>query len=433
VLALAQLAMTYGDQAAVNGILADGAASVLLCATSQEATHAWTLFKGGLVRGSPRPGQSRYEMPRRPTVLVAAETSPTGRATTLRTADAQLSQPGALVLVTDDLAGLTGAMARLPVTRLAPLCADALVWALRQTHSATGKLSEDALRAALPADAALARMSAALIGLALRERGPIRVARKLTELVAPVAPDTDGPTLEDLPGLGEAGPRLAQIVTDVAAYRAGRLDWAEIERGLLLAGPPGTGKTLLAAALARSLGASFFPTTLGDMQKRDSGGSKVIQEMSALFDSARAATAGGGLAVVFLDEIDSFASRDRPHDHNTSYFTSVTNTLLTHITEALTCEGIFVVSATNFPKHLDPALIRAGRLGARIDVRPPTVRQIPDVLRYHVGDDLAGTDLAPAARAAAGLTQAQLAERVTAARRRARAEGRAMSLDDLLV
>ncbi|RYH00642.1 hypothetical protein EU805_17225, partial [Salipiger sp. IMCC34102] len=42
VLALAQLAMTYGDQAAVNGILADGAASVLLCATSQEATHAWT-------------------------------------------------------------------------------------------------------------------------------------------------------------------------------------------------------------------------------------------------------------------------------------------------------------------------------------------------------------------------------------------------------
>ncbi|RYH00616.1 hypothetical protein EU805_17255, partial [Salipiger sp. IMCC34102] len=42
-------------------------------------------------------------------------------------------------------------------------------------------------------------------------------------------------------------------------------------------------------------------------------------------------------------------------------------------------------------------------------------------------------DLAPAARAAAGLTQAQLAERVTAARRRARAEGRAMSLDDLLV
>ena len=422
----ARLALTFGDRAGLDAVLTDGAATVILCATATDAEGARQTFKQGFTRRGPRHIKSREGEPQRVVVLSLTSASEAD----LAKAEEALAGPDALLVFADGTARLTGALARLPVVRLAPLCTKTMLWSLRWTHSATGRISERAVRAALPSGADLARMSPGLVDLALRADGPLRAARKLAEFAAPAAPEARGLTLDDLPGTGAAGAWMARLVTDVAAWRAGTLDWSGIEGGLLLAGPPGVGKTLLAETLARSLDATFLPTTLGRMQSHERG-RRVIEEMIAIFAAARAAAAGGGVAVLFLDEIDSFGSRDRPQDHNTTYYTNVLNTLLTEVAGALACEGVIVIAASNYPEHLDPALVRAGRLGRRLDLHPPALRQIPDVLRHHLGDDLAQADLAPVARRAEGLTHADLAALVTAARARARGKRRALRLSDL--
>jgi ATP-dependent Zn protease len=422
---LARLAKTYGAQEAVNAALCDGAATVLLCASDAEAHRTARVLKSAL-RFS---GDASQTPPTRQVVVFDAGCLAT--ASNRARAQDRISDPAPLLLVsTVPPASLPGALAHLPDVTLASHCADTLLWTLRRTHSATGRLAEVAVRDALPDDAALVQLTQDLIDLALRAEGPLRVARKLAELA--VEPG-DGPTLADLPGLGDAGQQLAQIVDGLAAYRAGNLPWADVTNGVILSGPPGTGKTTVATALARSLGVPLIATSFSSWQEASAGGRDVMKAMAATFAEARAAVAGpqGGVAVVLIDEIDSFQSRDETRDHNSSYFINTTNALLAHLDGAVAREGVLVIGATNHAGKLDDALVRPGRLGTRIAIGHPTAQDLPDVLRFHLGGDLAGLDLTRIARAAAGLSMAEAGALVQQARQMARAAKRAMIEDDL--
>lgn len=87
-----------------------------------------------------------------------------------------------------------------------------------------------------------------------------------------------------------------------------------------------------------------------------------MKAMATTFADARSAVSGtqGGVAVVLIDEIDSFQSRDEKRDHNSSYFIGTTNALLAHLDGTVAREGVLVIGATNHGVKLDPALVRPG-------------------------------------------------------------------------
>src|SRR5690606_4184977 len=56
---------------------------------------------------------------------------------------------------------------------------------------------------------------------------------------------------------------------------------------------------------------------------------------------------------------------------------------------AVKTEGVVLVGATNHPEAIDPALLRSGRLEARIDIPMPDVDALTGILRHHLGSDAA--------------------------------------------
>ncbi len=121
--------------------------------------------------------------------------------------------------------------------------------------------------------------------------------------------------------------------------------------GLLLYGPPGTGKTLLAKALAGEADLPFIAATGVDLLDP-----RFIQ---SLYQRARHYAP----SLVFIDEIDVLGRRDQ------SNYVAAVNALLAELDGfSSSASPVFTVAATNLLQHIDPALLRPGRLGLHIEV-----------------------------------------------------------------
>ncbi|MEK6799793.1 MAG: ATP-binding protein [Planctomycetota bacterium] len=135
--------------------------------------------------------------------------------------------------------------------------------------------------------------------------------------------------------------------------------------GILLYGPPGTGKTMIAKAIAHEIDATFFLVSPAEMLSKWVG--EAEQNVKKLFDAAKAES----VSVIFLDELEALVPR-RKNDSST-----VMQRVVPQILQEL--EGfdrkadraLLFVGATNKPWMLDEAILRPGRMDAKVYVGLP--------------------------------------------------------------
>lgn len=252
----------------------------------------------------------------------------------------------------------------------------------------------------------------------------------IAALVQTMTPqDADGPGLEDFPLPREVREPLEQMVADLVAWQAGQIPWQDVSRGILLSGPPGSGKTEIPRLIAKSAGISVVSGSIADWSAEGARGSEVIKNMRAAF--ARAAAAAP--SVLFIDELDAVGDRDRPHDTNTSWTQYVVAGLLAAMDGYEGREGVVIVGATNHVDKIDRAVRRPGRFDRVLHLGYPTADLLPAAIRWQAFPDLRHADLTGLAARAVGMSGADIAGWVRAARALARRAKRSLAVEDLEV
>jgi hypothetical protein len=183
------------------------------------------------------------------------------------------------------------------------------------------------------------------------------------EMAAQSAAPRDSLTLDRLAGMDEAVEWGMALAKDIAAFRIGERDWADVDRGLLLSGPPGCGKTIYAQALARTCGVPLIQGSWSSWMANGTGHQgDFLLALKRTFADARAKSP----CILFLDEVDSFPNRGELTHAYKDWDIQVVNALLAELDGVESRPGVVVVAACNNPHLLDPALVRSGRLDRHI-------------------------------------------------------------------
>jgi len=189
-----------------------------------------------------------------------------------------------------------------------------------------------------------------------------------------------GVTFADVAGVDEARHELEEVVDFLKhPQEYGRLG-AHIPKGVLLVGPPGTGKTLLAKAVAGEAGVPFFSISGSEFVEMFVGvGAARVRD---LFEQARTMAP----AIIFIDELDALGRARGAfpglggHDEKEQTL----NQLLSEMDGFDASVGLIILSATNRPEILDPALLRAGRFDRQVLVDRPDRKGRIDILKVHI-------------------------------------------------
>ena len=183
----------------------------------------------------------------------------------------------------------------------------------------------------------------------------------------------------DVAGVDEAKQELQEVVAFLKNPEAyGRLG-ARMPRGILLVGAPGTGKTLLARAVAGEAGVPFFSISGSEFVEMFVGvGAARVRD---LFDQARQQAP----CIIFIDELDALgrARNAQPFSGGHDEKEQTLNQLLVELDGFDPSTGIVLLSATNRPEILDPALLRAGRFDRQVLVDRPDRLGRTAILKVH--------------------------------------------------
>ena len=185
-------------------------------------------------------------------------------------------------------------------------------------------------------------------------------------------------TFNNVAGVDEAKQELQEIVEFLKNPSKFRKLGAEIPKGVLLVGAPGTGKTLLARAVAGEAKVPFYSISGSDFVEMFVGvGASRVRD---LFRKAKINTP----CIVFIDEIDAVgryrgAGIGGGHDEREQTL----NALLVEMDGFDPNQGIIILSATNRPDILDPALLRPGRFDRRVVVPMPDMKGREAILKVH--------------------------------------------------
>ena len=149
----------------------------------------------------------------------------------------------------------------------------------------------------------------------------------------------------------------------------------EAPKGVLLYGPPGTGKTLLAKAVANESNAHFISISGPEIMSKFYGESEA--RLREIFKEAREKSP----SIIFIDEIDSIAPK---REEVTGEVERRVVSQMLSLMDGLEARGkVIVISATNRPNAIDPALRRPGRFDREIEIKVPDKKGRKDILLIH--------------------------------------------------
>jgi cell division protease FtsH len=195
-------------------------------------------------------------------------------------------------------------------------------------------------------------------------------------------------TFNDVAGIDEAKAELQEIIDFLRDPKKFTRLGGRIPKGVLLVGSPGTGKTLLARAIAGEADVPFFTISGSDFVEMFVGvGASRVRD---LFTQGKK----NAPCIIFIDEIDAVgrhrgAGLGGGHDEREQTL----NALLVEMDGFESNEGVILVSATNRPDVLDPALLRPGRFDRQVIVPLPDVKGREKILEVHMRKTIVSQDV----------------------------------------
>ena len=187
-------------------------------------------------------------------------------------------------------------------------------------------------------------------------------------------------TFADVAGVDEAKAELQEVIDFLQNPKEYGSLGARMPKGILLVGPPGTGKTLLARAVAGEAKVPFFSISGSEFVEMFVGvGAARVRD---LFEQARQAAP----AIIFIDELDALgrARGAATAQGGNEEREQTLNQLLSELDGFDPGEGVVLLSATNRPEILDPALLRAGRFDRQVLVDRPDRAGRVQILKVHI-------------------------------------------------
>ncbi|KRF44917.1 proteasome ATPase [Terrabacter sp. Soil811] len=169
-------------------------------------------------------------------------------------------------------------------------------------------------------------------------------------------------------------------------------------KGVLLYGPPGCGKTLIAKAVAASLARQVAARTGKQTEKSyflNIKGPELLNKyvgeterhIRLIFQRAREKASDGTPVVVFFDEMDSLF-RTRGSGVSSDVETTIVPQLLAEIDGVERLDNVIVIGASNREDMIDPAILRPGRLDAKIKIERPDAESARDIFSKYLTESL---------------------------------------------
>jgi len=195
-------------------------------------------------------------------------------------------------------------------------------------------------------------------------------------------------TFADVAGIDEAKEELQEVVEFLKNPAKFQKLGGRIPKGVLLVGPPGTGKTLLARAVAGEAKVPFFSISGSEFVEMFVGvGASRVRD---LFSQA----ASQAPCIIFIDELDALGKARGVNAFGGNDEREQTlNQLLVEMDGFESNKGVIIMSATNRPEILDPALLRPGRFDRQVLLDRPDINGREAILKIHSRKVLLGPDV----------------------------------------